>query len=91
MSTYKELIAQRDQLDEEIFAARRSEIGPIVAHIRQLMAEYELTPEDLGFHASPPSAGIAIYRDPVSGATWSGKGREPAWISGKDHEAFRVW
>ncbi|HJP60331.1 MAG TPA: H-NS family nucleoid-associated regulatory protein [Gemmatimonadaceae bacterium] len=30
------------------------------------------------------------YRDPVSGATWSGMGREPRWIAGKDRTAFAI-
>ncbi|WP_407639186.1 H-NS family nucleoid-associated regulatory protein [Caballeronia mineralivorans] len=30
------------------------------------------------------------YRDPESGATWSGMGREPGWIKGKDRAAFVV-
>lgn len=31
-----------------------------------------------------------LYRDPESGATWSGRGTEPAWIKGRDREAFKV-
>lgn len=30
------------------------------------------------------------YRDPESGATWSGRGRVPRWIAGKDREQFAV-
>jgi DNA-binding protein H-NS len=30
------------------------------------------------------------YRDPASGATWSGRGRAPKWIAGKDRSAFVV-
>ena len=30
------------------------------------------------------------YRDPISGATWSGRGRVPRWIAGKDREQFAV-
>jgi DNA-binding protein H-NS len=28
------------------------------------------------------------YRDPKTGAEWSGRGREPAWIKGKKRERF---
>lgn len=31
-----------------------------------------------------------LYRDPATGATWSGRGTEPAWIKGRDRQAFRV-
>lgn len=36
-----------------------------------------------------PNASVAKYRDPKSGATWSGRGRAPAWIaSAKDRTRF---
>ena len=30
------------------------------------------------------------FRDPQSGATWSGRGREPAWLKGKNRQDFAV-
>ncbi|WP_082883355.1 H-NS family nucleoid-associated regulatory protein [Caballeronia calidae] len=33
---------------------------------------------------------FARYQDPVSGATWSGRGRAPNWIAGKDRDQFLV-
>ncbi|THJ46770.1 H-NS histone family protein [Burkholderia sp. LS-044] len=30
------------------------------------------------------------YRDPETGATWSGRGRPPAWIDGKDRVPFEI-
>lgn len=33
----------------------------------------------------------ALYRDPKTGATWSGRGRAPSWISGaKDRSRFLI-
>lgn len=31
-----------------------------------------------------------LYRDPATGAAWSGRGTEPTWIKGRDREAFKV-
>ena len=31
-----------------------------------------------------------LYRGPATGATWSGRGTEPAWIKGRDRQAFKV-
>ncbi|WP_179214071.1 H-NS histone family protein [Paraburkholderia caledonica] len=31
---------------------------------------------------------VPKYRDADSGATWSGRGREPFWIAGKDRKPF---
>ena len=30
------------------------------------------------------------YRDPATGATWTGRGREPKWIEGKDRAGYLV-
>lgn len=30
------------------------------------------------------------YRNPETGDTWTGRGREPAWIKGKDRSDFAV-
>ena len=32
----------------------------------------------------------AKYRDPVSGATWTGRGRSPAWLVGKNKEDYKI-
>jgi DNA-binding protein H-NS len=41
--------------------------------------------------AGSTSAGVAKYRDPESGKSWSGFGRVPGWLAAaKDREAFRV-
>ncbi len=30
------------------------------------------------------------FRDPETGKTWSGRGREPTWIKGKNREEFKI-
>lgn len=30
------------------------------------------------------------YKDPVSGKTWAGRGRLPAFLQGKDKEQYRI-
>lgn len=38
-----------------------------------------------------PGAGIAKYRDPATGATWTGFGRAPAWLAGaQDRTPFLI-
>ena len=32
----------------------------------------------------------AKFRDPETGKTWSGRGREPIWIKGKNREEFKI-
>lgn len=41
--------------------------------------------------SSRSGAGIAKYRDPDSGKTWTGFGRAPAWLAGaKNRDAFLI-
>jgi DNA-binding protein H-NS len=44
-----------------------------------------------GAKTTRSGAGVAKFRDPKSGATWSGFGRVPAWLASvKNREAFRI-
>ena len=35
-------------------------------------------------------AAVAKYRNPKTGETWSGRGRSPAWLAGKNRERFLI-
>lgn len=84
MPTYKELVAQKAKLEEQIEAARSKELEAVIQQVRQTVAEYGLTAEDLGLaprrgrRAGAKAPVPPKYRDPKTGATWSGRGRAPA-------------
>jgi DNA-binding protein H-NS len=96
MASYKQLTAQLEKLHKEVAAAREKEIAQAIADIKQKVAEYDLTAEELGFtsqrkpgrKAAPAS--VAKYRNPKTGETWSGRGRSPAWLAGKNRERFLI-
>lgn len=92
MTTYAEYQQQIMELQAKANAVRKAEIAKARAEILTLMSVYGLTVEDLG--AKPPKKErkpVPVkYRDPDSGRTWSGRGRMPEWISGKDRKAFEV-
>lgn len=93
MSTYKELMVQKAKLEAQIEAARAQELEAVTQQVRQVMAEYGLTAEDLGLALKKKTKRAVVapkYRDPKTGATWSGRGRAPAWIDGKDYAAFLI-
>ncbi|SMG58620.1 H-NS histone family protein [Paraburkholderia susongensis] len=96
MASYKQLTAQLEKLHKEVAAAREREVAQVIAEIRQKIAEYDLTAEELGFtSAAKPrrkaaSASVARYRNPKTGETWSGRGRAPAWLAGKNRERFLI-
>ncbi|WP_325085937.1 H-NS histone family protein [Burkholderia contaminans] len=88
--TYSDVKAQIDALQAEADALRAQEIEAVVADVRAKVAEYGLTEQDVFGRtrkarskgsAIAKSPGVAKYRDPKTGATWSGKGRAPAWIA----------
>lgn len=83
--TSKELLEQAEALTLKAAEARKNEMAGAITNIRAIMMEHGVTKEDL-FPAVAKKArnvvsGVAKYRDPKSGATWTGKGRNPAWVS----------
>jgi len=62
--------------------------------VRTTVQDYGLTVEDIFGRQTVPrgrtrkAALPPKYRDPKTGATWSG--REPSWIKGKKHERFLI-
>jgi DNA-binding protein H-NS len=90
MSNLAELIAQKAALEQQIAEARREARAGAIAQIKSLMAEHGLTLADVG--GKPPASAPAgrprksggkvppKYRDPVTGATWSGRGLQPNWL-----------
>jgi len=92
MTSYKEFQAELEKLHREAERARRNEQREALEKIRALIIEYQLLPSDLGFADSPKRRGkhAAKYRDPATGATWSGYGRAPQWMAGKDRALFLV-
>ena len=96
MATYKELLAQREALDNQIDQARQGELADAVMRVRQLVEEYGLTQTDV-FGSSrkgrAQQAGrkvAAKYRNPETNETWTGRGRQPKWIHGKNLQDFLI-
>ncbi|GAB5098567.1 H-NS histone family protein [Caballeronia sp. LP006] len=98
MPSYKELLAQRESLERQIEEAKSREYAEVLNEIKQKMADYGITLQELagGRGAKTPKAsrarnGVAPkYRDPESGSTWSGRGKPPKWIAGQDRDSFLI-
>lgn len=95
MSTYKELLKQREDLEQQIREARSRELADAVAKVRDLIAEFGLTSEDVFPPARSRSANAGSkvapkYRDPATGQTWTGRGKPPKWIADQDREQFAI-
>lgn len=95
-SKYQELLRQRDALDERIKAEYQLLRDSACATAAELIKRYELTSKEVfGFGAAARTrarkATVAVkYMEPGTGRTWTGRGKEPVWIRGKDRAAFLV-
>ena len=94
-SNYKELLAMRAELEAQINTARQEESGAALATIHSLIAEYglsqsEVFPSKRSASVNKGSTVAPKYRDPATGATWSGRGKAPLWIANKDRAQFAI-
>ncbi|WP_175950779.1 H-NS histone family protein [Burkholderia sp. BCC0405] len=92
MSTYQTLLAQRAVLETEIENAKAAARETVLAEVKRMVLEFDISAREIfgGSKARKHQPARARYRDPETGATWSGRGRPPAWIDGKDREPFEI-
>lgn len=89
MTSYQELIAQKKELDRLIAQAQKTESTEALATVRRLIKEYGFTAQQVFTWEADKKAKAAIkYYDPNSGAKWTGRGKPPKWIAGKDYAQF---
>ena len=90
MPTLQELLDQKADLERQISAAAKASRAEALAQIRTLMAQHGLTPADLSTPPQKHTAGARTgsrskvapkYRHPETGATWTGRGLKPRWLT----------
>lgn len=99
MTTLKELLIQKEALEQKIQESRQIVLSDAIAKVRAIVADYGLTKHDVFGGAyfaksAKPNATktkvAAKYRDPVSGRGWSGRGLTPRWLLGRDKSEFLI-
>lgn len=94
----KELLKQRDDLEATINLIRTTEKNKAIDTIFGMIQDYQITQDEL-FPKAVKSKSIgksagsklpAKYYDPSSGSTWTGKGRAPSWLAGKNRDEFLI-
>jgi DNA-binding protein H-NS len=105
MATLKTVQAQIAKLQAQANSLMAKQSSAVLEQIRDLMSEHGLTTADIDAHIGGKKRGpkpgekavvktagtSAKYRDPKSGATWSGRGPAPAWLAGaKDRSKFLI-
>jgi DNA-binding protein H-NS len=104
-TTLEAVQAKMKKLQAQADALIAKQSSGIVEKIRELMAKHGLTTADIDAHSegkrrvakpvvkamSKGSAAAVKYRDPKSGASWTGHGRAPGWIAAaKNRDKFLV-
>ena len=97
MTTLAQLQAQKAALEAQIEAAQKAQVAEGINKAKAIIAEYSLTKEDVfgasakrGRKTKGESKVVPKYKDPSSGATWTGRGKAPKWIDGKDRSQYLV-
>ncbi|QXZ09842.1 H-NS histone family protein [Comamonas sp. Y33R10-2] len=91
MPSYKELIARKSELDKRIEEMRDIEAKEALVTIKQLIETFGFTSQQV-FPWKPEEKKKveAKYYDPESGASWTGRGKPPKWIDGKDRSQYEI-
>ena len=99
-NSYKELLKQREALEQAIATARAHELSEAITKARELVAEFGLTVQDVfpsgrgasksGNKASSGNKVAPKYRDPATGQSWTGRGKVPKWIDGQDRAKYLI-
>jgi DNA-binding protein H-NS len=96
MPTYQEYQEQIAKLQALAEQARQDELVEARRKVRELMDAHKLTPADFAEpnkttrQAAKKGTVQAKYRDPDSGATWTGRGRAPRWLNGRAKDGFLI-
>ena len=94
MNSLQELLQPREALDAQIRQARQEQTAEAIAKIKSLIAEFELTEADVfGGRRKAVHTGSKVapkYSNPETGETWTGRGKPPKWIQGKNRDDFLI-
>ncbi len=98
--SYNGLIAEISKLQKQAEFLRKEQVQNVIQNINKQMKDYGLSMNDLSVESMKNTSEVekphkkveAKFKDPVSGVTWSGRGKTPKWIvaSGKPKEHFAI-
>ncbi len=88
-------IAERDALNAKIEEGQKAQRVDVINQIKNVVNTYKIPlnelAEALGIKGTRKgSKAKPKYKDPASDKTWSGRGKEPLWIKGRDRNSFLI-
>lgn len=93
MTSLAEIEEQIKKLQAEAEKIKNEQVSAAIDQIKELMSKHGITVEDLQSFtkkARKKSPLKVKYRDPISGKEWTGRGRSPKWLEGKNKDDFAV-
>ena len=99
MATLETIQARIKKLEAQAQALKAKSVSGVLKQIHDLMDRHDISMEDVSAFVGKAARSIkakatgkavsAKYVDPKTGASWSGRGRAPAWIANaRDRNAF---
>lgn len=86
----EEIDKELDALQQERALALKNEAKEALVQVKQIIAKFGFTVDQVFRDTKVRAQAAAKFLNPETGETWSGRGREPKWIKGKDVEQFRI-
>lgn len=92
----KELLKREAAIQKKIAAKRQKEIDGVISQIVAVVDEYKIPIRPLvdklgGLPSAQKGTTAPIkFHDPSTGDKWSGRGKLPIWLQGKNIENYRV-
>lgn len=89
MESYREYLREKAEIEENLKLKRLKILNSIISEIKECVEIFDIKPHDVF-----PDIFVgkkkrrAKYIDPVSRKTWSGVGKEPLWMRGRDRSEF---
>uniref|UniRef100_UPI003BEF30BC H-NS histone family protein n=1 Tax=Burkholderia arboris TaxID=488730 RepID=UPI003BEF30BC len=89
MNKFTDYIQRKAELEAQIARDRALVRDEVLIEIMAAIEEFKFDREDLFPHGKQRKI-RPRYFDPESGAVWSGRGREPLWLRGKNRRDFEL-
>lgn len=88
-------IKARDALNAKIEDGQKAQRQDVITQIKKVVETYKIPLAELGEALGikgtrKGSKAKPKYRNPADGKEWSGRGKEPLWIKGKDRTEFLI-
>lgn len=97
--SFNDLMDLLRRVEDRVDAMRKAESAKALEKVKEMIRAYQLTAVDVfGRHGRASGAGVGAggskvapkYRDPATGATWTGRGKSPRWLDGKNKDDYRI-